>query len=344
MKIKIGGSKLATHQDHFKRWRDGGNPGPLVCEIGAARGCNHGCLHCGFQQFEKYGGETHLLDLAAGKRFLDEFRSMGGVEVFFAGNGEPLLHPGLPELVRHGGSLGLDMTLSTNGALLDSRAAEALMPHLAWLRVSLNGGDPETYARVHRCPPEEFDLVRDNLRTAVAIRNRLGLGTVIAVQFVAYRVNAASVAGAARLHAEVGSDLLSIRDVFLKGRTAREPDPVVVEAVRSVEGLPGVQNRCAMAAPTEQAAGWRACHGINFRTNLDDRGNLFACNRHLAQECVYGNILTQSFRDIWASSRRRRVFADLASAGPDPRCQGMCQVALDNRYIESALWPTGPAL
>ena len=326
-----------AQQEYFQRWRAGENPGPLVCEIGVVRGCNHACVHCGFQQFEKYGDDIQLLDLEACKIFLRDFRSLGGIEVFFAGNGEPLLHPGLPELVRYGAGLGLDMVLSTNGAFLDKNVAETLMPHLKWLRVSLNGGDAETYARVHRCPPEEFDLVRDNIRTAVKVRNRLGSGAIIAVQFVAYRLNAASIPGAARLHAEVGSDLLSIRDVFLKGRMPQEPDPLVVTAVAAVEGLPGVQNRCAMTKPKEPASGWRYCHGINFRTNLDDRGNLYTCNRHMFEESVYGNITECSFREIWDSQQRRQMFKHLIKGGPDPRCKGMCQVTFDNLYLESVL-------
>ena len=343
MQNTLGGSKLEIYKEHFQRWLDGENPGPLVCEIGAVRGCNHACVHCGFQQFQKYEDRPHFLHVAAGKRFLEDFKSLGGVEVFFAGNGEPLLHPDLPELIRHAAAQGLAVTLSTNGALLDADVAEAILPSLKWLRVSLNGGNAAVYASVHRCPPGDFDRVRQNIAAAAAIRDRLGSPARIAMQFVAFRPNIASIPDAARLHAAVGSDVLSIRDVFFRGRDQREPDPDLVAAIRAVEGLPGVENRCALVPARRQAASWRFCRGIHFRTNLDDQGNLFTCNRHLVEDRVYGNIVEQSFRDIWASSRRRRVFEEVAGDGPSPLCQEMCQVALDNRYIAAHAQATGGA-
>ena len=150
-KANIGGSKLRSYPEHFQAWLAGKNPGPLVVEAGVVNGCNHNCQHCDFQQFEPYGKHKGFLDPEVFKGFLQEFAAMGGVELFFAGDGEPMLHPQFCDFVLFAKKLGLNCTLSSNGQMFNRNNAEKLLPHLSWIRCSVNGGDPKTYGQVHVC-------------------------------------------------------------------------------------------------------------------------------------------------------------------------------------------------
>ena len=50
--------KIENNMDHFEEWKRGKNVGPLVIEVAPTYGCNHGCIHCGFQQFDPYGANN----------------------------------------------------------------------------------------------------------------------------------------------------------------------------------------------------------------------------------------------------------------------------------------------
>ncbi|MBF0311466.1 MAG: radical SAM protein [Magnetococcales bacterium] len=337
---QIGRGKLSGYPERLEAWSRGEVSRPLAVEVAITHGCNHNCRHCGSQMFTSFDNR-HFMEPAVFLRFLQEFRDLGGVECYFAGSGEPLLHPHFARFMQHGHELGLDMAFSSNGASLSPARAEAILPWAAWIRFSVNGGDAETYTRIHQCHADEYLRLRENFRNANALRKARGLGVRLALQCIVYDENWASLPSLMELAREMEADR-----VVLRNRINREGglNPVPEEALALMKALeaaePRLEVRWNSFSGADEAC-WSRCHGIHFRTNLDYQGNLFSCARNYYRESRFGNIHEASLHAIWHGDYRRELFAEVARGEDIPVCGKWCQVSFDNRYMEQYLRQRG---
>ncbi|OSM04205.1 radical SAM/SPASM domain-containing protein [Magnetofaba australis] len=341
-KIKIGGGKLADHPERVQTWLAGGNPGPLAIEVAIVHGCNHNCAHCGPQQFDPYDPKKTFMDRDVFLKFLEDFRAEGGAEVYFAGSGEPTLHPDFPEFVQRGHELGLAMTLSSNGLPLVPKRAEKILPYLTWARFSINGGNAPAHARVHQVPERDFHKLVENLTFMDQLRRAQDLPFQLAMQMVTYDLNWDSLPDMTDLFQRVGGDRLIIRNKINKDGQLNAAPAELFPLLEAADRIPGVEIRWpSFPRPGESLeappADWRTCHGVRFRTNMDFQGNLHACFRHWYKASDFGNIYQQSFTDIWRSERKRALFDEIASGADIPLCAKWCQVSFDNRELDRIL-------
>lgn len=150
--------------------------------------CNLHCRTCIRNDWEVTYGR---MDEATFARILEGIQAFDPVpEVFFAGFGEPLVHPRIVDWVRQTKALGAPVALITNGVLLDETMARALIEAgLDNLWVSIDGATPEGFADVRL--GEYLPLIVENLerfqRLKAEIRGtpspwhrpRLGIATVV---------------------------------------------------------------------------------------------------------------------------------------------------------------------
>lgn len=99
------------------------NPRLQEIQIELCGYCNANCNYCTWQQ--RTVGKQ-LMDRELAIRLLDEAKALGVEVVRYHGVGESTLHPNLVEIVRHGESLGLDHSISTNCYALKGKLAEEL--------------------------------------------------------------------------------------------------------------------------------------------------------------------------------------------------------------------------
>lgn len=111
-------------------------PSELVIELN--KDCNLACRAC-------FGRTGERLPAAAAEAALREAAALGIGSVRFTG-GEPLLHPGLPGLLRLAKELGFYTLLNTNAVLLTPAAAKTLKGLVDNALVSLPGVDEPAHA------------------------------------------------------------------------------------------------------------------------------------------------------------------------------------------------------
>jgi MoaA/NifB/PqqE/SkfB family radical SAM enzyme len=146
--------------------------------------------------------------------------------VRFAGLGEPLLHRGLPHLVRIAGEAGLDCIVATNLQVDADFAELTRRPNLREIQVSMSGVRQEVYARAHA--GARIDKLMRNLRTLSALKRELGARFDVCLHFHRYRYNAEDEAEARRLARELGFGFRSFlglaqnqgRESLLRGWTS----------------------------------------------------------------------------------------------------------------------------
>lgn len=336
---KIGGSKITSNREHFEKWKNGELVGPLVIEVSPSYGCNHACIHCGFQQFDAYGKNNIFRQTDNFKKFLDDFKKLGGVEVFFAGNGEPLLNPALPDWFQHGHSIGLDMSLSTNGIpLINKKKMECILPYAKWIRFSVNGGTKEDYSKVHACKEEDYDKIVKVLENCALYKKENKLEVQLIVQYVVYDLNWTSIHQMVDIHKKSGTDQLVFRKVIKDKNEDRVSfTPKIIDELKKIDGGENVVVRWKTFEEQDDSLRWKKCYGINFRINMDHTGELNTCNRNLFKNSRFGNINEQSFIDIWKSERRKKMYKEIEDQIDLPDCARFCQTSFDNMIIEQEL-------
>lgn len=112
--------------------------------------CQCSCRHCGIGLFRKDGEK----ELSRGEviKLLRDLRAAGGSGVHFFG-GEPLLAPDLVSYVEEGARLGLNVTVETNGLLVDDAlAAKLAAAGVESVRVSLDSPSEEEHDRFRGVP------------------------------------------------------------------------------------------------------------------------------------------------------------------------------------------------
>ena len=119
------------------------------------RECNLACLHC--SQSAPHSGSSPLRPIS-----LDQYEARlsslvdSGLRRVRLTGGEPLLHPQLEDLVGIGVRLGLNMSLVTNGILLERHAEGLSHAGLNGAWISLYGAGFAQYQRVaQRTPPAQ---------------------------------------------------------------------------------------------------------------------------------------------------------------------------------------------
>lgn len=136
-----------------------------------SRTCNLRCLHCySDSEARKYPGE---LTFAQGKELLDDLAQYGVPAVLLSG-GEPLARADTLDLAGYARSLGLKVTLSTNGTLIDERMAKRIRDvAFAYVGISVDGiGATHDF---FRGVAGAFDRTVRGIRACRAVGQKVGL-------------------------------------------------------------------------------------------------------------------------------------------------------------------------
>lgn len=143
------------------------------------RTCNLKCLHCySDSEAMRYPGE---LDTQQCKQVLADLAEFRVPAVLFSG-GEPLVRPDLFELAEHARTLGLHVVLSTNGTLIDRRAAERFKElKFAYVGISLDSADPAIHDHF-RGQQGAFARTMRGFRHCVDVGQKVGLRLTITRQ------------------------------------------------------------------------------------------------------------------------------------------------------------------
>jgi MoaA/NifB/PqqE/SkfB family radical SAM enzyme len=172
--------------------------------------CNLDCHTCMRRSWSEPGGD---MPAAIHSRLLADLRELPSVrEVAYWGIGEPLMHPGIGEMIAAATRQGLRTELITNAHLLDRpRATELVDAGLGRIVVSVDGVGAESLRRVR--PDADLDVVHAAmaaLRTARGGRSH----PEIALQFVLMRRNLDELPRLPALAEELGATRVFVTNVL----------------------------------------------------------------------------------------------------------------------------------
>lgn len=208
----MDGNKMLWHMDRVEALKKGEKIAPIHIDAGLSKGCNIRCQYCfGVVQgnfyrksAERYFPRDALL------RYVRDAGELGVRSMALIGEAEPLLNPHVYEAIVEGKKSGLDMSLGTNGILLDSgKNGEEALEHLTWIRFNISAATHKDYIRIHAS--RDFDKAVEKIKFCVEIKRRQNLPLTVGLQMVLTPENVHQAVPLAVLGKELGVDYTVIK-------------------------------------------------------------------------------------------------------------------------------------
>jgi radical SAM protein with 4Fe4S-binding SPASM domain len=310
--------------------RERGPYTPHIVAWNLTKRCNLACAHCYIS-----AGSWHTADdeLSTHEclRILDEILDVNPNPMLILTGGEPLLRDDLETLAERASGRGATVVVGTNGTrLTDERIGSLMEAGVKGVAVSIDslrseyhdrfrhggGALTDTMAAIERCSARKLDFV---IQTTVTTGNRHELADL------------------ARWSAEAGAVSFNVyfvvptgRAELMQGMTPEENDDVLRELVElegMYRGRMMIRSKCQPQLMRHVVQGDPESPLLNYETRcpcgvhyvrITPEGKVTACPY---MPVVAGDLMTQSFQEIWESSP---VFNDLRTGELGGRC-GRCE-------------------
>jgi len=259
----------------------------------------------------------------------------------FAGEGEPLLHPDLPEIINHTKSMGIDVAITTNGVALTRKFVDSCLEHITWIKVSMNGGS-KSYEQIHKAKAGDYEKVWANLSYA---REKRREGTAIGVQCVLLPENTQDIQEPVQRARDIGLDYAVIKPYSQhKSSITREYEDISYSGYQdllavledcSTSNFEVVARKRSMANWDSEQRHYSKCYSTPyFWAYIMATGDVYGCSAYLLDSrFLYGNILQQSFSDIWLGDKRKASQEYVENGLDITECRKNCRMDKVNQFL-----------
>jgi radical SAM protein with 4Fe4S-binding SPASM domain len=336
---ELDGTKIGYHLDAIINWKEGKNVFPILIEISPTNQCNHRCIFCAYEYLSR--SPVHFIDKDILLKRTTELRRLGSKSLFYSGEGEPLLHKELPPIIEENAALGFDQALNTNGILLKGDRLNRILPHLSWVRVSVNGYDPASYAKIHQTTPDNFNQVIENIASAVAYKDSLGADTTIGVQLVYVGQPFDQIYNLAQQFKQVGVNYFTVKNFNQHPKISfkhEDRDASFFSELRFK--LSTLKNSHFVAILRDNIGKkskrtYKKCYALPFFAEIISNGDVYSCGPFLGfKNFCYGNINEHSFGELWAADNRKQVEQQVYQISDlDKKCMPNCRLHMINEFL-----------
>jgi len=338
----LDGTKLEWHMDRVEAWERGERIAPVTIDMSLTRACNYACGFCYamLQENDRKSIDTQVMN-----RFIDDCADIGVRAISLVSDGESTLSQAFVPTIQRGSAMGISMASGTNAFNLNQRKLEEILPHLTYLRVNFSAGTKDRYAEIMGVKPEWYDRVVQNIRNMVELKQRMGLDVTIGMQMVLRPEDADQIMPFAQLGKELRPDYAVIKHcsddedgqlgVDYGGYERlhdllHEAEALSDESYKVVVKWSKIQN--------EGKRSYQRCYGPPFMLQISGSGLVAPCGMLFNEKYKkfhMGNIVDNSFREIWESDAYWEVMNYLAS--PRFNAQKMCGTLCLQHKVNEAL-------
>ncbi|MHC5038861.1 MAG: radical SAM protein [Planctomycetota bacterium] len=302
--------KILSYFHEIQEILGGKIPTPRMIEIFPTAVCEHECLGCHSRGLRDRFPAA--VDVEAFLRLIEEVAACGIQAVELGGGGEPLLHPQVEALLDGLAGRNLAVGITTNGLPIGEKKLGArLVSACTYVRVGIDAGCAETYAKVHGV--DGFEALLDIVAGLVEAKKREGGKCTLGVKFLASRANTGEIPRAVEIARSLGVDYIQFKPLRWSEEwelPEGEKKSLSGEIRRLREANPGPPIIVGTLEPREYKG---HCYLSPLMPVVSSGGDLFACPffQHRMDALRIGNLFETPFREIWGGSRHREVIQSL---------------------------------
>ncbi|HSJ88234.1 MAG TPA: radical SAM protein [Anaerolineales bacterium] len=312
---------------------------PLYVKMKVVYGCNLKCEMCNHRREKR----ESPVSAERFKEVIREFREMGTTKIHLSG-GEPMLRPQIPAFVELASSVGVKVTMTTNGTLVDKIKAKRLVEGgLRGVKISIDSPIRKMHEKI-RGAEGAFKATTKAVELFDRYKHKGKL--TVRINTVVSRTNYQTLELLPDLAHELGADginlipvddhcgeILSMRkkDIALFNQQiapkiaehAMALGPIVSDEEAFPFGRSEAELRLGRAG--RYAFGYydkHPCFAPWTHSLIDFNGNVYVCCMTRERIPPIGNIRSQSFREIWESAayQRTRLKMHPPALSPCRRC------------------------
>ncbi len=340
-KYRIDSHKLLYHIPEVSKWLEGKTIYPIYMEVSPSGACNHRCTFCGldFMDYQSRHIDTNIL-----KERISEMSNLGLKSIMYAGEGEPLFHKHIIEIISHTKKSGIDVAMTTNAVLFNEPRIKSVLKELEWIKVSINAGTAKTYSEVHCTKAADFDKVIKNMTFAAKLKKENNHKCVLGMQMLLLPENAGEAVLLAGIARDIGIDYLVIKPYsqHLMSKTSKYRDIKYSNHIHLAEELSDfntdefsvIFRLRTMNKWNDGKRDYSRCLALPFWSYMDAGGGIWGCSAYLGDNrFYYGNIYEHSFKDIWEGEKRQESLAWVQEELDTTQCRINCRMDEINRYL-----------
>lgn len=325
--------------------------------------CNEDCNWCAYrltnytsaQNFvgtsplSKYGHNNPIRFIPIERviSLLDEFKAAGVKGLQLTGGGEPSTHKDFDFILRRALDHGFACALVSNGLKWSERAIDCLRD-FSWVRVSLDAGTSETYARTRGTQTANFNRVLDNTARLATLIQRHSTSCVLGVGYVVTPENYTEIVLGTALAVASGAQNIRLSAAF--SPDDEKPFTTIYSEIRAIidEAKAEWGNRIVIHDLFGDRIGdlklhnpdYRSCAKMRYTAYVGGDLKTYTC-------CVYaynsrgeiagGDLTTRRFDEFWMSPERKKFMDSF-----DARGCVRCMFNESNRTMDYLTHPDDP--
>ena len=309
--------KIFHHPEVLEHLLNGERCNPVYIRVKPTNKCNHNCNYCHYRNAYLDLDEYNPNDEIPREKMLETvagMKELGVKAVTFSGGGEPLLYPYIEDTMQAVLDAGIDLSIITNGSLLNGKKAE-LLASSKWVRISIESVNDEQYCEVRGIKKGSFIALCENIREFAKMKNK---NCEFGINMVVTKDNHKQVKEMAYLMKELGvnhvkyaplctNDTFGYHEKFRKQVTSDLNDlqnELTDEHFRIIDLYTGDFNDSVIFERQ-----YSECPIKEFVCVIAANQKVYYCHdkAYLSDGCV-GSIENQTFKDLWTSGNTERLF------------------------------------
>ena len=291
---------------------------PISIELHLTNRCNLKCEWCVDREIR-----SNLQDIPFEVliRFLDDIKNTN-IGITIEGGGEPTVYSLFEDFVLEAAKREINLGLISNGV---KSFNWELVKHFRWIRISVDASTPEEYSIEKGF--DKFDEVLDNI--SQMCKNKKD--TLIGVGYVLTKRNCENIPNLLTRIQDIGVDYIQIR-VLEENNSLKMTQEMMEEMQKNIQANFHASTLNVLLNPSVETGHTNnenlPCIAHSLRSIIHADGLVFMCEKRRHDPIIIGNIIENSFIDLWGSHDRREASVKLL----DPESQTGCTVCRITKF------------